>query len=79
MLLLRLLFLLLLAFIAWRAWRLVFAPRRGPAPPRVGRMVRCEVCALHVPEATALDVDGHWFCGEEHRQQYLGGRRPDRP
>lgn len=75
MLLLRLLFLLLLAFIAWRAYRLFFAPRREPDPPPLLDMVRCAVCEVHVPAASAVREGSTCFCCDAHRRQYLSSRR----
>ena len=33
------------------------------------RMVRCEHCALHVPEPDAVKHGGKFFCSLEHAQQ----------
>jgi len=31
------------------------------------KMVKCEHCGLHIPEAEAVTSAGHFFCSEEHR------------
>ncbi len=43
-------------------------------PPRVGTMVACEHCGLHVPEREAIRDDGHFYCSKAHRK--AGGRPP---
>ena len=30
------------------------------------KMVRCEVCQLHIPEDEALQKNGHFYCSQEH-------------
>ena len=30
------------------------------------RMVRCEICQLHVPENEALENEGKYYCCQEH-------------
>jgi uncharacterized protein len=45
-------------------------PPAPPAPPaaRIGAIVACAHCGVHVPEAEALrDAAGHAYCGEAHR------------
>lgn len=45
--------------------------RQGAAP---GRMVRCAVCALHLPASDAVADGGTFYCGEEHRAAARSGR-----
>lgn len=33
---------------------------------KLGNMVRCKVCQLHIPEAEALQKNGEYFCSQEH-------------
>ena len=70
--LLRLIFLLLIGFIAWKAYRLFLTrgTRRPHAPP-LQDMVRCTVCDIHVPAASALQCEGKSFCSEAHRREFL--------
>ncbi len=45
-------------------------PARALAPPQ--DMVRCPVCAVHLPRAEAVaDARGQLFCSAEHRR--IGG------
>lgn len=30
------------------------------------KMVRCDVCQLHIPEKEALQHDGKFYCSQEH-------------
>ena len=48
-------------------WRRPHLPREGP-PRRVGRMVRCEHCGLHVPREEAVSSGDHHYCSEDHRR-----------
>lgn len=77
MILIRLILLCVLIWLGYRIWRLLTAPR-GPGripPGRAEEMVRCDVCALHVPRARALSHDSHWFCCEDHRRRYFDSLR----
>lgn len=38
------------------------------------RIVKCRMCDVHLPEDTALDFEGDWFCGREHQQAWLEKR-----
>mgnify|MGYP001325586209 CR=1 FL=1 len=67
--------LLLLALAIWlftlvvkRYLALARRKQRGGAP-RIGTMVRCAVCGLHVPEAEALKRRDQYFCSAEHRDK----------
>lgn len=68
--------LIALALVFVLVKRLLGAPK-GRAPiKRWGgghqKMVRCEVCGLHVPEDEALSVEGRHYCSEEHRRLGTG-------
>lgn len=45
--------------------------RQGPGPDR---MVRCAVCALHLPAADAVADGDAYYCGEAHRAAARSGR-----
>lgn len=75
----------LVVYLAWRHQRAQerAEQRRPPpqtaapgAPPALPQdMVRCPVCAVHLPRSEALaDGQGHLFCSAEHRR--LGSPRP---
>ncbi len=38
------------------------------APDKIGRMVRCRYCDLHLPEQDAIRIGEAWYCSEEHRR-----------
>lgn len=66
--------LLLLALAIWLFTLVVkrylaLARRKRGETPRIGTMVRCAVCGLHVPEAEALKRHDQYFCSTEHRDQ----------
>lgn len=69
--LLRLLFIILAVWIAVflirRYLKRTIAPRK--AAPRIGNMVRCQQCGLHVLEAEALENDGRYYCSTQHRDE----------
>ena len=70
--LLRLILLLLIGFIAWKAYRLFLSRRsRQPPTPPLQDMVRCAVCDIHVPVASAVRCEGKSFCGDTHRREFL--------
>lgn len=33
---------------------------------KIATMVRCQYCAVHIPQNEALKRKGHWYCSEEH-------------
>ena len=40
--------------------------------PRITEdMVRCEHCGVHLPKSEAILSGGHFFCGAEHRDEFL--------
>ncbi len=42
--------------------------RRQPGQPeRIGTMVRCELCGLHVPETEAVKKNAKYYCSPQHR------------
>jgi uncharacterized protein len=70
---------LLVVYAVWRSQR--SAGRKDPpAPPPEAAglpqdMVRCPVCALHLPRAEALiGREGRLYCSQEHR--LLAGDMP---
>jgi len=72
---------LILVLIVWLVWRMLMRRLLGPrqktqgaqGPARIGKMVRCEVCGLHVPVEESVSDGEHHFCGEAHRLD--AGRR----
>jgi hypothetical protein len=36
-----------------------------------GRIVRCTVCDVHLPEQDALRAGDTWFCSQAHKQAWL--------
>ena len=67
----------LIAYVLWRNSRANRAldreeerAKRPPVPPagKPQEMVRCAVCAVHLPRADALPgADGLLYCSQEHR------------
>ncbi len=67
--------LLRLIFIAFAVWVIVSLVRNYlrraamPKPPsqRIGTMVRCARCGLHVPAGEALVKGERYYCSATHR------------
>jgi len=36
---------------------------------KIGTMVQCERCGLHIPENEAVKENGHYYCCEDHRKK----------
>ena len=61
---------LLVVYLLWRHGRKSAGGAARPAPPsaRPQDMVRCTVCAVHLPRVEALaGADGRLYCSQEHR------------
>ena len=66
--------LLAIIFVIWLivhfARRLLNARNKQPdrdKPGKIGRMVRCETCGLHIPEQEAIQKQGHFYCCKAHQ------------
>ena len=66
---------LVIAWILWRSGRrhdddaAQAAPPPAPAPALPQDMVRCPVCALHLPRPDAVaGASGRLYCSAEHRR-----------
>lgn len=59
-----------LVVIFVKRWLANANAKRARTPRREGsqRMVRCQHCGLHVPEAEAIADQGRFYCSEEHRR-----------
>lgn len=44
-------------------------------PQSPSLIVKCRQCGLHLPQSEAVALDNDWFCGDEHRRQWLGQRQ----
>jgi len=73
----RLLLFILLAIVGVLVWRnfkrqlMQHHDKTGqPAAAKSERVVSCAYCQVHVPESEAVSADGHFFCGDEHRDAY---------
>jgi uncharacterized protein len=62
---------LLVAYLLWRNGRLAERDtgKRQPQPPAGPQdMVRCPVCAVHLPRSEAVTgANGVLYCSQEHR------------
>ena len=69
---------LLVAWFVWRQQRVGRhkTPSAPPAAPRAAgdpqAMVRCPVCALHLPDSDAVAGRQGRYCSEAHRAQAEG-------
>lgn len=75
--------LLSLVLVIWLIWRMIQnyqsqkSRRAGPGGSQAlssEKMVKCEYCALHLPEKKALSHEGHWFCNKEHKARFLASK-----
>jgi uncharacterized protein len=65
-----LLYLVGIALVIWILVRLARAPRVAERPQkRVGSMVRCARCGVHVPENEALRSGNKHYCSSAHRDE----------
>jgi uncharacterized protein len=62
---------LAIAYFWWRNARIAERGRRDAGAPKVAPpqdMVRCPVCAVHLPRPDAVTgADGLLYCSQEHR------------
>lgn len=64
-------------FIALFIWLVIVVARRylqrasrvRQQPTRIGTMVRCELCGLHVLETEALKKSNNYYCSAQHRDE----------
>ena len=69
--LLRVAIIVIIALLAYRLLKrwLAKLPRESEKKPdKIGRMVRCHYCDLHIPEAEAIHEHENWYCSNEHRK-----------
>jgi uncharacterized protein len=69
--LIRVAIIVLIALLIYRLlkrWLASLPHKSNKAPDKIGRMVRCEYCHLHIPESEALHGANGWYCSEEHRK-----------
>ena len=69
--LIRVAIIVILALLVYRLLKrwLASLPRESKkTPDKIGRMVRCHYCDLHIPEAEAIQNHGAWYCSDEHRK-----------
>ena len=69
--LIRVAIIVILALLVYRLLKrwLATLPRESKKDPdKIGRMVRCHYCDLHIPEAEAIHDHDGWYCSDEHRK-----------
>jgi len=66
----------LIAFLVYRLvrrWLTAFEQNRAQNAARrstkIGNMVRCHYCQLHLPEEQAFRKNDTWYCSKTHYQQ----------
>ncbi len=78
MILIRIILFCLIALLIYGAIRaFTRAGRKAPDKIEHETMVPCEVCQVHVPRHEAIQSGDHWFCGDEHRREWLEKQDPD--
>ena len=58
----------LLVYRLLKRWLASLPRETKTKPDKIGRMVRCHYCDLHIPEAEAIQGDAGWYCSNEHRE-----------
>jgi uncharacterized protein len=69
--LIRVAIIVLIALLVYRLikrWLASLPRKSNKSPDKIGRMVRCHYCDLHIPEAEALHGPDGWYCSAEHRK-----------
>jgi len=66
--LIRLIVIALIIYLVARILKRWAASKNSPTSNKLQetKMVRCEVCQLHIPEDDALQKNGHFYCSQEH-------------
>ncbi len=67
--LIRVAIIVLLAVLVYRLVKRWLAQLEKPSasrPGKIGNMVRCHYCNLHLPEQEALHRDNAWYCNQDH-------------
>ncbi len=73
----RLITIILVALIIWRTVK-NYQAKKAAAKPKAKisvkeKMVKCEYCSVHIPEADAVTAGKLWFCNTQHRELYEQG------
>ena len=58
-----------IAFVLVRNYLSARSAPRAKRPPRIGSMVRCARCGLHVLEGEAVRQGDAYYCSVEHRDK----------
>ncbi len=58
----------LLIYRLLKRWLASLPREQKKNPDKIGRMVRCQYCELHIPESEAVHDHDGWYCSEEHRK-----------
>lgn len=70
----KILLLILVGIVAYLLWKGLArnARRADGRAPRTDaeRMVGCRHCGVHLPVSEAVEVDGNYFCSDEHRRMF---------
>jgi len=72
MLLIRILIIALLVWIAYSLLRRYLKNKQFKRPSfkkfMPQKILKCEICATHVPEQEAIVFKGRYYCSEEHKR-----------
>jgi len=73
--LVRLVVFILVMLVIWRMIKNYQAKKSvNKASPKAlakEKMVMCEYCSVHLPQAEALEESNKWFCNQQHKALYL--------
>lgn len=68
----RLLTILLIAWLCYALYKRYIKNKSSKRPMKKGKnpekVVKCEHCAMHIPEHEAILDKGRYYCSEEHKR-----------
>lgn len=70
--------LIIIVFLGWllfrlfRHWQNRISSKPTSPGEKIDTMVKCAQCGVHVPQKSAIEANGHFFCCEEHKNDFSG-------
>lgn len=64
----------ILVFVCKKTWQKLQQNHQQQAKPKEA-IVPCEICQVHTPKSEAITYEGYFFCSEEHKEQWIQGKK----
>jgi uncharacterized protein len=70
--------LIIIVFLGWllfrlfRHWQNRLSSKPTSSGEKIDTMVKCAQCGVHVPQKSAIESNGQFFCCEEHKENFSG-------